>query len=118
MARPVKWPDPGLFDKAVDAYFDRCDVDDEPYTVTGLALALNLSRQGLLEYSGKPLFSDTIKRAKLKIENYAERRLFGNNVAGVIFNLKNNFKWVDKHEHGIGGNEDGKPLAVTFTPAE
>ena len=87
--------------------------DQVPYTITGLALALGTSRQTLLEYEGEvegrgdnvPGYADAIKDAKLKCEQFAEGRLFGgSNVAGPIFNLKNNYRnWKDKTEidHGV-----------------
>lgn len=70
----------------------------KPYTVTGLAMALNTTRETLLDYQGKKKFSDTIKRAKLRIENYNEMQLYGKNVTGVIFNLKNNYGWQDRSQ--------------------
>lgn len=72
-----------------------------PYTITGLALALDTSRETLLDYEDKPIFSDTIKRAKVKIENFAERQLFTTTPTGSIFNLKNNYGWRDKTEQDI-----------------
>lgn len=70
-----------------------------PYTISGLAVHLDTSRQTLLEYQGKEEFIDTIKRAKDKIENYAEESLFtSKQTAGVIFNLVNNHKWINKQE--------------------
>ena len=66
----------------------------KPPTVTGLALALGFtSRQALLNYQGKKEFVDTITRAKMVIEEYAERRLYDREgVQGAKFNLINNFK--------------------------
>ena len=70
--------------------------DQIPYTVTGLALYLKTSRETLLNYEARDEFFDTIKEAKLKCENFAEIQLYsGKNVAGSIFNLKNNFSWLD-----------------------
>lgn len=69
-----------------------------PYTITGLALALDTSRETLLDYENKDKFSDTIKRAKLKIHNFTELKLFETNATGPIFNLKNNYGWKDKSE--------------------
>lgn len=67
-----------------------------PYTITGLALHLKTSRQTLLDYQGRKDFSDIIKEAKLRCENYAEQLLYsGKNVTGSIFNLKNNYNWSD-----------------------
>lgn len=69
-------------------------VDKKPLTITGLALALGFaSRQALLNYQGKQEFHDTITRAKSRVEQYAEERLFdkdGSN--GAQFSLRNNFK--------------------------
>ncbi|WP_242993029.1 DNA-packaging protein [Blautia obeum] len=72
-------------------------VDVHPPTITGLALALGFaSRQALLNYQTKPEFNDTITRAKARVEQYAEERLFdrdGSN--GAQFSLRNNFKGWD-----------------------
>lgn len=80
-------------------------IDRKPPTVTGLALALGFaSRQALLNYQGKKQFNDTITRAKSRVEEYAEQRLFdkdGSN--GAQFSLRNNFKgWNGEQE----ANED------------
>ena len=106
----------------IDAYFTECDGkilldpdgnpmrnkygkvirdDRRPYTITGLALALGFtSRQALLNYEGKEEFVDTIKRAKARVERYAEERLYdkdGSN--GAKFSLANNFKgWSEKQQ--------------------
>lgn len=73
-----------------------------PLTITGLAVALDTSRDVLLDYENKPenaQFSNTIKRAKNIIHTYAEEYLFeGKNQTGAIFNLKNNYGWVDRTE--------------------
>lgn len=76
-----------------------------PYTTTGLAMALDTSRKVLLDYGeGKydtidEKFSYTVKKAKDKVEQYAELYLFnGKNTAGAIFNLKNNHAWKDRSE--------------------
>ena len=83
----------------LDKYGDPVIVGKKPLTITGLALALGFnSRQSLLNYEGKEEFLDTIKRAKSKVEQYAEERLFdkdGSN--GAKFSLANNFKgWAEK----------------------
>ena len=78
-------------------------------TIAGLAYALDLSRQGLLEYQGKPEFSDTIKKAKQRVEIALEQRLYASSPVGTIFNLKNNFGWKDKTEQELTG-KDGGPV--------
>jgi len=70
-----------------------------PYTMSGLARAIGLSRQALLNYSERDEYMDTIKDSRFRVEEYNENQLHeGRNAAGVIFNLKNNFGWVDKSE--------------------
>lgn len=73
-----------------------------PFTVTGLAVHLDTSRETLIDYEkteSRSQFSDAIKKAKQIIENYNEEGLHRQaQVTGIIFNLKNNFKWVDRTE--------------------
>lgn len=76
-------------------------VNRHPPTVTGLALALGFtSRQALLNYQAKAAFLDTVTRAKARVEQYTEERLFDRDgVQGAQFSLRNNFKgWSDKPE--------------------
>lgn len=76
-------------------------INKKPYTVTGLALALGFnSRQALLNYQGRYEFNDTITRAKSRIEQYTEERLFDKDgVNGAKFSLSNNFEgWREKQQ--------------------
>lgn len=99
MPRPRKYNNVEDMQSDIDNYFSYCDEANKPYTVSGLANALDMTRQSLLNYEENDEFFDTIKRAKSKIEQYAEECLFGgSNTAGVIFNLKNNYDWKDKQE--------------------
>ena len=104
----------------VDAYFAWCDdqvkvyedskgrqtIVRKPYTLTGLCLYLNITRETFAEYcKGKyddenNKFSDTFTCARKKVENYIEEGTLNgtiNHNAGS-FNLKNNFGWKDKQE--------------------
>lgn len=123
--------------KSVTKTVKEDDFSKEPYTetkwrisepkiptVTGLAVFLNTSRQTLLEYEGEVKgrekgeeFADTIKKAKDLIEHQWEKMLQGNNVTGVIFNLKNNFDWKDKKEQEIT-NPDGSLSPYSQLTAE
>ncbi len=114
VGRPLKYKTVKALDDAVQDYFAWCDnrmtsvyVKDlgdnvqisspAPYTMSGLARALGITRQNLLEYQARDQFSDTVRRARQRVEEYAETMLYeGRNAAGVIFNLKNNFGWVDQ----------------------
>lgn len=92
-------------------------IDVHPPTITGLALALGFtSRQALLNYQAKPKFVDTITRAKARVEQYAEERLFdrdGSN--GAQFSLRNNFKGWDADKKN-DNSRDGKITIVNNIP--
>lgn len=85
------------------AYFEGQFMADLPLTIQGLALSLGFnSRQSLLNYEGyegkdKVPFLDTIKKARLYIENYKVEGALLNqlNPAMVIFDLKNNYGYDD-----------------------
>jgi hypothetical protein len=107
VGRPKKYNSVEEMQQLINDYFNYCDENKKPYTVSGLANALDLTRQSLLNYEENDEFFDTIKRAKSKIEQFAEECLFvGSNTAGVIFNLKNNYNWKDKQEIEADINSD------------
>ncbi len=137
--RPPKYNNVQELQAKIDEYFDSCWIDkiievtdkdgnctatnsryqNRPYTVMGLVFALGfVSRQSLLDYckrSGQ--FSDTIKRAKTKIEmNVEEYLLEGKNAAGPIFWLKNNAetKYQDKQELEHSAKEGAPPFRVVY----
>lgn len=135
VGRPATYKTVEEMQARIDAYFNSCYgeyiTDGEgnlmtdkqghpvrtkprPLTITGLALALGFSgRQALLNYEDKPKFMDTIKRAKSRIEQYAEERLFDKDgVNGAKFNLSNNFKgWSEKQQ--IDSNVNLSPVVFT-----
>lgn len=106
ITKPLKFKSVEELQEKIDNYFESCWEEDDdgkrkqvkPYTVTGLANYLDTTRETLLDYEKRDEFSDTIKRAKSKCEQFAEEYLFtGKNTAGAIFNLINNYKrWENK----------------------
>jgi len=99
--RPRIYKTPEEMQVSVDKYFDKIKENKKPPTVMGLVEACDFEdRQSLINYAGySKEFLAIVKKAKQKVENYIEERLMlGHNVAGLIFNLKNNFGWVDKQE--------------------
>jgi hypothetical protein len=88
--------------------------EQKPYTITGLALALDTSRETLLDYEEKQEFSDTIKKAKDRCHNYVENSLLTSNPTGAIFNLKNNYGWKDKTEQDITTGGEAMTALVEF----
>lgn len=118
--RPPKYKNSAEIQAKIDAYFEKCNgellkdksgdfvldkngnpvrIGARPPTITGLALALGFnSRQSLLNYQAKKEFVDTVTRAKARVEQYTEERLFDKDGAnGAKFSLANNFKgWKDE----------------------
>ena len=94
----MKYTNAADLQAACDAYFDSCRghyrldgtgayvldkwgqpiIDGaRPLTITGLQMALGFkSRQSLMDYGGRPAFAHIIQQARLRVENYAEERLY------------------------------------------
>jgi hypothetical protein len=109
VGRPRKIESPAEFDRLVDEYVERCKAEEEPITMTGMALALGFtSREAFDTYTDYEGFSDSVKAAKMIVENAYEKRLHGQNVAGAIFALKN-FGWRDRHDLDVTNREDRDP---------
>ena len=134
VGQPLKFKSNQELQSKIDDYFNSCFVDsiDEdtgekikkcvrPLTITGLALALDTNRHTLLEYEEKDEYTHTIKRAKLRIESFAEEQLFTNpRTAGVIFNMVNNWAWQNKQENkseisGYGGGPIEHKIEVVLS---
>ena len=76
---------------------------DIPYTLTGLALELGLdSREALYSFENEEM-QRLVKRAILRIEEYAEERLFSkDSFSGVKLFLTVNFeRWQDGDKDGF-----------------
>ena len=103
VGRPPKYKTPEAMQEVIDQYFDsvRFERDDSMTyrpTMAGLAKALGMSRRALVDYAHKDEFLLTIKKARQEVEQALEEALYLPGVAGVIFNLKNNFGWKDQKE--------------------
>lgn len=102
--RPRIIESPAKFDALVNNYVDECAEREKPLTLTGIILALGLSsRQSLDEYLAYEGFPDSVKRAKLLVENQYEMGLHSCAAGGSIFALKN-FGWKDKVETEHSGS--------------
>lgn len=133
--RPPKYRSVKQLEAKIEEYFESCKgrkmIDEEtgkpliykgfpvyedqrPPTVTGLALALGFAtRSSLMDYQGKPQFEDAILRAKSRIEQYTEERLFDKDgSAGARFSLQNNFRrWKNEMEVSVNPEEGDAILA-------
>ena len=116
--RPPKFMDAEELEKKIAEYFEDCDNEDKPYTVTGLAYTLGITVKQLRDYknavdninilkqlddSVKAELSNIVKRAYQMCEMYAEKRLLdakcNKSPVGYIFALKNfQGDFVDKTE--------------------
>ena len=106
MVRPRKYT-PSQAQKLIDGFFNHCDHAEKPYTVTGLAVALDTSRQSLCEWveRGDELGA-VVERAKTRVEHYLEELLLtARNPVGTIFALKNH-GWSDRQQLEASGNLD------------
>lgn len=87
----------GKFENVTDELGNTRRVQTRPFTMSGLANALDMSRQSLLNYKNRDEYFDAITRARRKVEEYAEERLYDRDgVNGAKFNLVNNFDWRNK----------------------
>jgi len=138
VGRPLKYKTVAELDLAIQTYFDECDPnivrhmeatgfnergqttwaerqimsEQRPYTVTGLARAIGLTRQSLLNYAARDEFFDSIHAAVQRCQEYAESQLFGPYANGAKFNLINNYQgkyqpWADKQV--VAGDPDAPP---------
>ena len=113
--KPLKFPDVNDLKDSIDEYFIMCDTKKKPYTITGLCLWLDTTRKTLMSYEScleiewlkriddkaKVEYVNTIKKAKLRCENYCEEQLLNplcsKSPIGSIFALKN-YGWADRQE--------------------
>lgn len=133
--RPPKWTDPIALQAKIDDYFDQCKgrylknddgtyllnkygqpvlVDNKPPTITGLALHIGFNnRTSLLDYADKEEFVDVITRAKTRVEEYSETRLYDKDgVTGAKFALASNCKrWTDRQTVEV---DQPKPIEVNI----
>lgn len=127
--RPLKYETVEELEEIIDNYFNSCirevivrdkdghvildedgNVEKElkmvkPITVTGLAIAIGLTRDTLIRYEDRSeKFYDTITHAKQKCQEFAEEQLYlAKSANGPAFSLKNNWGWKDKTEQEITG---------------
>lgn len=109
VGRPLKFESVKQLSEVADRYFD--ETPEEEWTITGLALALDTTRETLMDYENKDEYSDTIKKYKLRVHNAYEKDLRKKGRSGDIFALKN-FGWKDKTEQDITtGGEKINPVS-------
>jgi len=103
--------------KVAKTYFDRCDREKIPYTMSGLASALHITRHTLTAYKQDEEYGPEVEMYKGIIEaQMEERMLTGQNAATPsIFSLKNNYGWKDKLEVETNTNINIKTIKELST---
>jgi len=106
VGRPLKFKKPEEILNVAAKYFEEMIAKNQPITVTGLCMALDTTRDVLMDYQDErgEEFSNAVKKCKLVCENFAENQLYKGNPTGPIFALKN-FGWKDKQEIDLGDSE-------------
>lgn len=115
MANPLFQPTyntPEELKDRVDEYITKQKEEAEPCTMAGLSVFLGYaSPRSLSDVRDRKdgNYGLVLDYAKSRIEDEKNRKMLKNqyNVAGAIFDLKNNHGWTDKQE--ITGR-DGQPL--------
>ena len=81
-------------------YFEYCNKEKKPYTMSGLAYYLDVDRKTIVNYTKDEEYFPTIKKARDRVQMQLEENALMNisNSTFTIFNLKNNFDWKDKIE--------------------
>lgn len=113
MARPRQYTSAEQMQAVIDSYFEECDEQDKPYSVSGLCYALDMDRLTLLRYCDRDEtetdseLSNTIKRAKARILAQQEERLLSGkgSTVGLIFSMKNNHGWKDTQDINANVND-------------
>lgn len=93
--RPLLFETLEDLNKRIESYFST--EKEEEWTITGLALHLDTSRETLMNYEERPEYFDAIKKAKERVHNAYEKDLRRKGRSGDIFALKN-FGWTDRQE--------------------
>lgn len=141
--RPLKFETVPELDQAIQAYFDSCDphveqrlvdggvnqkgetiwlrrgvlTEQQPYTVSGLARALQVDRDTLVNYRNRDQFFGSVQAAYDRCHEYAESQLYGRSATGAAFSLKNNWGWKDRQEIDHTSKDQAIPLLAGLATA-
>lgn len=126
MARPLKYTDTKQVQKIIDDYFTDCDNRNAPYTLIGLANALDVNRITLYRYRDYKLIDNTdiqdiqtltqqtklelcniISHAVDKIEQYTVERLYDKDTyKGAQFLLACNYGYRNTQTIELQSDKD------------
>jgi hypothetical protein len=133
MGRPLAFKSPKELQDKIEEYFAYCDnrmvevMNKEtgetfmlnkpaPYTMGGLAVALDVDRRTIVNYSNEHDYFLIINKARARIEQQLEERMAEKETfsPGQIFISKNGFGWKDKNETDLNhSGEVGVTMQIT-----
>lgn len=95
---------PDDLQKAVNAYFKRCDAEGEIPTMSGLGISVSASIKTLEDWAKLPEYGPILDEAFLRIENRYEQELVAakGRTDGIQYALDNRFGWRNKKEFELG----------------
>ena len=98
--RPKAFNSVEELESKINNYFEYCNKENKPYTMSGLAYYLDVDRKTIVNYTKDEDYFPTIKKARDRVQMQLEENALLNkgNPTFTIFNLKNNFDWKDKIE--------------------
>lgn len=104
-----KYKTPKELQKHIDKYFQSCDSQMKPYTLSGMAAYLGITTGTLRTYHNKakaglipPEYADVVVMARQKIEEFAETQLYTRDGSrGGEFVLRAGFGWQTKSERNV-----------------
>ena len=137
MGRKPLYSDPEALEARMEAYFADCegveavDADGAPILYhgapawrrapkpqgwAGMCVFLGFSsKSAMIELAKKPGFDEVVARARLRLEAYAERRLFDRDgQRGAEFSLRCNYGWAVPE---VGAASAGESAGVIIIPA-
>ena len=108
VGRPRAFNSVEELESKINDYFEYCNKENKPYTMSGLAYYLDVDRKTIVNYTKDEEYFPTIKKARDRVQMQLEENALLNkgNPTFTIFNLKNNFDWKDKIEHNSDNFEE------------
>lgn len=116
VGRPRKYETPEELAGKINEYLES---ETQP-TMAGMCNYLQITRETLSSYGQgevHPEFPDIVKSARQAVEAIVEGRLlYGSNVTGPLFWLKNHAGYKDARH--LAGSEDDEPIKIVFDRQE
>lgn len=102
----------------IDAYFEDCRERNAPYTLSGLAFALNITVQTLRNYGKTDIFYNEVARAKARCQQYAHEAVYDKEKSrGAQFDLSANYEMSERQQLDIMAHQ-GAPEVAKLSDAE